>query len=103
MHNMYAQFLLYPTKACAVFLFIYWAFIFTSIKISNIIAHRRFSDGPSLIPVFPILPVFMLAIAAAINAMFLPFGTVAVVVTHIAYPIWRLWKMRRNAENNNYA
>lgn len=100
MQSIYAQLLLYPTKACAVFLFIYWAFICISIKISNIIAHRPFSDGPSIIPVFPVLPVFMLTIAATINAMFSPSGTVAVVVVHIAYPIWRLWKTRPKAENN---
>ena len=95
MQSLYAQFLAHPTQACALFLIGFWIVVYLTIQTSHLIARRPLSDGPSLIPVVPILPAIALAVAAAINAVLSPFGTVVVVVFHLGYPVWRLFQMRR--------
>ena len=98
MQHLYAQFLAHPTQACALFLIGFWLLVYLTIQVSHLIARRPLSDGPSLIPVVPILPAIALGIAAAFNAILPPFGTVLVVLFHFGYLIWRFFQMRR--ENN---
>lgn len=94
-NRLYTLFLAHPTAACFYFLLAFWFLAFHGIKLSHLIARRPLSDGPSLIPVFPVLPAIALAVAAAINAVFSPVGMLLVVVIHFIYPLWALCHYRQ--------
>ena len=99
MQHLYAQFLAHPTQACFLFLIGFWLLVYLTIQVSHLIARRPLSDGPSLIPVVPILPAIALAVAAALNAFLPPFGTVVVVLFHFGYLIWSVFQIRRANPN----
>lgn len=95
MQHLNAQLLAHPNGICAAFLFGFWLFIYLAIKISHLIARRPWSDGPSFIPVVPLLLIISIAIAASLNAFLTPYGTVFVIVVHFAWLISGILKLRR--------
>jgi hypothetical protein len=61
----------------------FWVLLYCALKLDNLWRGRRFSDGPSLIPVVPIFPIVGLGIGAVLNYAMSPWGTVAVIVLHV--------------------
>lgn len=68
-----------------VFTVAFWVLLSAVIKVSNIVQGRRFSDGPSLIPVIPIFPLLALSIGMVANRFISPFGTVVIVIAHVGW------------------
>jgi hypothetical protein len=67
------------------FIFGFWFLLFVAIKALNLIQHRKFSDGPSLIPVIPIIPLSSFLLGWLINLIAPPWGLYCIVALHLSY------------------
>lgn len=73
-----------------VFIVAFWFTIWAAIKISHLLAGRPLSDGPSLIPVVIVYPIVAFVLGAAINYFLTPWGTIAIIIHHLATAFWRI-------------
>jgi hypothetical protein len=67
------------------FVFLFWLFLVVTVKGSNLVGGKRWSDGPSFIPLIPVLPLLAIFVGWVINH-FAPFwGTGVVVLAHTGW------------------
>ena len=67
------------------FLVAFGALLWIAVKLNNVLSGKRFSDGPSLVPVIPLLPLFMLAAGVLVNFLASPWGTIGVTAIHFGW------------------
>ena len=72
----------------ALFLLTFWVFVWVFIKVDNLIHRRPFRGGPSLIPLFPFVPIACFAVGWLLNLGFAPAGTIVIVALHLGYLIY---------------
>ena len=68
-----------------VFILAFWTLLWVAIKADHLFHHRPFSDGPSFIPVIPIIPAVSFGIGWLLNYQWAPIGTVLVIA---CYAVW---------------
>jgi hypothetical protein len=77
-----------------VFVVGFWALFAIGIKYSNWRAGKRWHDGPSLVPVIPMLPILAILVGAAINFFASPWGLWTVIGLHVGLLMYGLFAMR---------
>jgi hypothetical protein len=71
-----------------LFLIAFWVLIWIALKVNHLIHRRPLRDGPSLIPVVPLVPIAGFGAGWLLNLAFAPAGTIAVVSLHLGYVIY---------------
>lgn len=88
-----------PNVICFAFVYAFWMLLWGLVSIGKWMNGKSLGDGPSLMPQVLVFPVVFSALAAAINLVVAPYGTIAVIVVHLGYfPVILLqdrWKKRR--------
>lgn len=74
-----------PNVVCFAFVYIFWTLLWGLVSVGKWIDGRSLDDGPSMMPLILVFPVVFPAIAAAINFVVAPYGTIAVIVMHLGY------------------
>ena len=78
-----------------------WFLFYAFIKVGIMLQGKRFTDGPSMFPVIPIIPVGLIACGAAVNAFLPPWGTILVVAAHLAYVVWTVVRDIRHSRESD--
>ena len=68
----------------------FWVLLYLALKLENLLRGRRFSDGPSLIPVVPIFPLIAFGLGVALNDAKSPWGTIVVIALHAGFLMFGL-------------
>jgi hypothetical protein len=71
--------------ALLLFLIGFWGLFAAAVKAGNWWAGKRWSDGPSLIPVIPVLPVVAGAVGWLVNLVASPWGSWGVAGLHVGW------------------
>ena len=68
-----------------IFLLVFWVGLWVWVKVNQLIHGRPLSDGPSFIPVLPILPLVAYGIGWLLNLVIPWLGTGTIVAIHVGY------------------
>ncbi len=71
--------------ALVLFLIAFWGLLATAVKVGNWWAGRRWSDGPSLIPMIPFVPAVAGGVGWLVNVFASPWGSWGVVSLHVGW------------------
>ena len=88
-----------PNAALVMFVVIVWSSLWLTVKISHIYHGRPWTDGPSFVPVIPVFPALAVLVGAWLNKWLPPYGTIGIVVLHVAFvglPLIHIWTTDRD-------
>jgi hypothetical protein len=91
-----------PYNSLIPFTFCFWVVAWASIKLSNLLAGRPLSDGPSLLPLILVFPPATLLLGVALNWIYPYLGTAIVICSHVAYIIYGLFFIRSLENTSNF-
>jgi hypothetical protein len=63
----------------------FWVLLYSALKFENFLRGRKFSDGPSLVPLVPLFPFVALGLGAVLNHTKTPRGTIIVIALHVGF------------------
>jgi hypothetical protein len=72
-------------NALVLFLAVFWGGLATVVKITNLLAGKRWSDGPSLIPVIPLHPLAAGMVGWLVNLVVSPWGSWLICALHVGW------------------
>lgn len=87
-----------------LFLFAFWGIFIAAVTLSNWRAGKRWSDGPSLIPVIPIFPVVAGSVGWFVNLTASPWGSWGIAGLHVGWLVVSLtliWLHQLRAKGND--
>jgi hypothetical protein len=65
------------------FVYGFWGLLAAAVKVSNWLAGKSWSDGPSLLPMFLVFPLIAVIMGWMINQIASPYGTCVVAGIHL--------------------
>jgi len=84
------------------FLFAFWGLLWVSTRVGNFLSGRRFNDGPSFVPLVPVLPLLLFGVGVLVNLGISPWGTIGVAAIHfgwLAVTALLIWTNSRKRTN----
>ena len=86
-------------NACVgLFLLVFWTSLWLFVKVDHLVHGRPLSDGPSFIPVVPIVPLVAYGCGWVLNELLPWLGVAIVAATHVGYLFWAWFSARRTGD-----
>ena len=81
-----------------LFILIFWIGLWLLVKIGHLVHGRPLSDGPSFIPLVPILPVIAYCVGWGLDRMLPWLGFAVIAATHVGYLLFMYFSTRRSGD-----